>query len=205
MHTVAKLASRLNWRRLDHATIPQFYVLTDQDRFTDPLVDILGLLHRLPRGAGVVVRHRDKHSLEALAKAIVPPAHRLGMKVLLAGDIRLALKCRCDGVHVSQTKARLGPLRIVNLPPGFIITAAAHDGPNLRRAERMGAHTVMVSPVFSTLSHPQTKPLGLTRFYSITACADQPIIALGGISARTIKRLRLGAAYGIAAIGAWRD
>lgn len=205
MRTVAKLASRLNWRRLDQSTIPQFYVLTDQDRFANPLVELFDTLHHLPRGAAVVVRHRDAKQCQALAKAIVPPAHRLGLKVLLAGDVRAALKHHCDGVHLSQARARLGPLRISSLPPGFIISAAAHDGLSLRRAAWAGAQVVMLSPVFATQSHPHSKPLGLHRFTIIAASGNRRIVALGGVSKQNVKRLNLGAAYGIGAIGAWRD
>ena len=205
MRTVAKLASRLNWRRLDQPSVPQFYVLTDQDRFDNPLVDTLEIFQRLPRGAGVIVRHRDSMQLEALTRAIVPHAHRLGLKVLLAGDVRLALKHHCDGVHLSQARARRGPLRISSLPPEFIISAAAHDGLSLRRAVGARAQVVMLSPVFATLSHPGANTLGLHRFNNMVAGQNQRIIALGGITTQNVKRLNLGAAYGIGAIGAWRD
>lgn len=200
MDNVAKLASRLNWRRPDHAHLPRFFLFTDQVRLPDPTP----LLHRLPKGAAIVLRHKDAGKLEALARRIVPLAHQLGLKVLIAGDVRIALRLRCDGVHLSQRQARRGPLRIQYFKPGFLVTAAAHDGMSLRGAAKAGAQAVMLSPAFATDSHPSTKPLGLLRFSRLTSLGDCAVIALGGVTPPSAKRLSLSPAFGIAAIGAWR-
>ena len=48
----------------------------------------------------------------------------------------------------------------------------------------------MLSPVFATRSHPGTAGLGPTRFRLMAAQACLPVIALGGLNARTAKRLR---------------
>ena len=209
MAKIAKLASRLNWRHqptpVDVRTHPGalacFYLFTDQDRLADPSE----LLHRLPAGAAVVLRHRDPQQLETLARRVVPCAHALGLKVLLAGDVRSALRLGCDGVHLSQRAARVGPARGRRLKPGFMVSAAAHDAFSLRRAALAGADVVVLSPVFVTLSHADAKPLGVVRFARLCAVSRVPVVALGGITPSGAKRLSLGPAHGIAAIGAWRD
>lgn len=94
MVNVAKLASRLNWRRAPHAHLPRFFLFSDEIRLADPME----LLSRLPRGAAVVLRHTDAGQLRALATRIVAPAHALGLKVLISGDVRLALKLKCDEI-----------------------------------------------------------------------------------------------------------
>ena len=204
MVTVAKLASRLNWHRNPHplhaGKWPCFFLFTDQHRLPDPM----DVLQRLPRGAAVVLRHPDQNQLRDLARRIVPAAHRLGLLVLLAGDVRLALQYGCDGVHLSQHRARRGPQRILFPGPDFLITAAAHDAMSLRRAARAGAHVVMLSPVFATQSHVGAKPMGALRFARLAARSVRPVIALGGVTPRGAKRLSLGPACGIGAIGAWR-
>lgn len=200
MVNVAKLASRLNWRRAPHAHLPRFFLFSDEVRLADPLK----LLSRLPRGAALVLRHTDPAQLEALATRIKAPAHALGLKVLISGDVRLAIKLKCDGVHLSQRTAKRGPLRIQGFRPDFLISAAAHDGLSLRRATRAGCALVMLSPVFATDSHPKAKPLGLLRFSRMAGNSDGNVIGLGGITPAYAKRLSLSPAFGIAAIGAWR-
>lgn len=202
---VAKLASRLNWRRPQNAPWPRFFLFTDQHRLADPAA----LLDRLPRGAAIVLRHTDPVQLAALARRTVGPAHARGLKVLLAGDIRMAIQCGCDGVHFSQRLARRGPPRVTGVRPEFLITVAAHDAASLRRATRAGmrgdgADLVMLSPVFATQSHAQVKGMGVLRFARIAVISARPVVALGGVTAAGAKRLSLGPAYGIAAIGAWR-
>lgn len=204
MATVAKLASRLNWHRRPQAhqadKWPLFFLFTDQFRLADPSP----LLDRLPKGAAIVLRHSDQTKLIALAHQIVPAAHRLRLKVLLAGDVRLALRLGCDGVHLSQARARRGPPHPAVTKPGFIITAAAHDAMSVQRAAQAGACVVMLSPVFATESHRGGKSLGAVRFARLAAISPRPVIALGGVTAQGAKRLNLGPAYGVAAIGAWR-
>jgi thiamine-phosphate pyrophosphorylase len=213
MVKVAKLASRLNCPRRQNASgapasgtepLPVYFLLTDHVRLPDPTP----LLERLPLGAVIVMRHTDPDRLRPLARALIPRAHALGLKVLLAGDVRTALKLKCDGVHLSQDRARRGHLRI-QVPPKFLITAAAHNAFALRRAALAGAHMVLLSPVFVTESHPQTKPLGVLRFSRLSALSPLAVAALGGITPTTVKRLRHALAFGpvnaIAAIGGWRD
>lgn len=208
MRTIAKLAGPLNWPcdvprrpRGGDPTLPRFFLFTDQHRLADPTP----LLPRLPRGAVVVLRHGDAAELARLARRIVPRAHGLGLKVLLAGEVREALKLKCDGVHLSEARARRAPPHPVAVPPGFLITAAAHGPRGLWRAARAGADLVFLSPVFATPSHPQARALGLLRFARMACQSPVPVAALGGVTEAGARRLRLGPAFGLAAIGAWRD
>jgi len=182
--------------------LPRFFLFSDDQRLPDPGP----LLPHLPKKAAVVLRHRDAAQLEALVKHITPLAHRLNLKVLVANDVRLALRYRCDGVHLSQAQARRGPLRLNPkvLPPGFMITAAAHDAMSLKRASRAGAHRVMLSPVFATASHPGAKSLGIRRFAALARLSDVPVVALGGMTPINTKRLSGTPAWGFAAIDGWR-
>jgi len=199
MRTLANLASGLNWHHAKTSAAPRFYLLSDPARLADPEP----VLRSLPRGGVIILRHADSKILSALARRIVPPAHRLGLKVLLRNDVRLALCTGCDGVHLSQDVARRGPLRVAGLPPGFLITAAAHATLSLRRAAAAGPHAILLSPVFATASHPKAEGLGVLRFARLARRSERPVIALGGVVVGSLRQLNLGPAAGIAAIGGW--
>lgn len=208
MAKLAKLGARHNCARFGtiRNTLPQCYVLSDCVRLPDPSV----VLSRLPRGSCIVVRHIDPQRRAQLARRIIPPAHKLGLKVIIANDPRLAVRTGADGIHLSEHTARLGRPRGHFHKPGFICTAAAHDRLALWRAQRAGAHAVLLSPVFATASHPHAPTLGLLRFAALARLSPLPVIALGGISHRNAMRLQVmsktrGRAIGLAAIGAWRD
>jgi thiamine-phosphate pyrophosphorylase len=201
MRTIAKLASPLTWRQGKDRSVPVFYLLTDVNRLADPQA----VMERLPRGACILLRHTDNVELKSLARRVIPRAHRLGLKVLLAGDVRLALRLNADGVHLSQHQARLGPLRIQLKKPGFLLTVSAHSHLALWRASKLPAQAIFISPVFATNSHPTAKPLGHFRAISLTNPSLIATIALGGITIKTAKRLTLSKLSGLAAIDGWQQ
>ncbi|MFC1674013.1 thiamine phosphate synthase [Pseudomonadota bacterium] len=202
MAKLAKLASGLNCRdaRNQKSFVPRYFVMSDPVRLPDPL----SVLGRVPRGAALVLRHNDRDALSALTKRVLPVAKARGIKVLVSGDMRLALSLGADGLHLSERQARRGPPRTMPIKPGFLITAAAHSRPALWRAAQAGAHAVFLSPVFSTKSHPDAQPLGVLRFSRMARTSPLAVIALGGIEDKSAKRLKLGPASAIAAIEAWQ-
>lgn len=59
----------------------------------------------LPRGAAVIVRHREPHAREALARRLRAIARAQGVKLLVADDPALAVRVGADGVHVPELAA----------------------------------------------------------------------------------------------------
>lgn len=166
--------------------------MTDAARLPDPLPAIA----RLPRGAGVIFRHYGAEGREALGAAVARACRAKGLILLVAEDAGLAHRLRADGVHLPERA--LGRLRHLKRQ-GWIVTAAAHGGASLRRAR--GADAVLVSPVFPTPSHPGARVLGQLRFARLVSQARPPVLALGGVNEKTLRRLRGSRAFGVAGIG----
>jgi hypothetical protein len=97
----------------------------------------------------------------------------------------------------AQARVTPGPPRRGQL----LLAVAAHSGPALARAARLGADAALLSPVFATASHLGAKPLGAVRFRALVRGSRVPVVALGGISADNVARLGRQIA-GVAAIGA---
>ena len=167
-------------------TLPRLWLITDE-RLGDALMPALA---RLPRGAGIVFRHYSlaEHDRRALFDDVKSQARRRGLTLLLAGPAELAEAWDADGHHGRGAGTGLH-------------SAPAHDLAEIRAAERDGADLVFVSPVFATRSHPERRPLGRARFNFLARRTDLPVIALGGMNAVRVRRLR--EAYGWAGIGAW--
>ena len=158
---------------------------------------------RLPKGAAVLLRDYDHPERTNLAYCLARICRRRGLRLLVAGDVRLARRLRADGVHYSEAAMRRGP-RFANLRPK-IVTTACHDRISLYRAAALGADACLLSPVFPTDSHPGATALGVRRFALLARGLRLPVYALGGINARTVRRLTGTGACGIAAIGAFRQ
>lgn len=180
---------------------PRLFLMTDDSRLADPRAAIA----RLPAGAGVVLRHYGAADRKALAQAIARLCRCRRLVLLVAGtDWRLAAAIGATGLHWPEGIARAG-LGAAAL--GWRrrrrrwLTCAAHSRAALARARALGADAAMVSPVFPTASHPGAPGIGPLRLRLWAGQAGLPVVALGGITASSWKRLGHRAAWGAAAIG----
>jgi len=121
--------------------------------------------------------------------------------VLAGADPGLASRIGADGVHLPERGvAKAAALRRAR--PGWIVTCAAHSAPAIVRARRAGADAAVVSPVFASASPSAGEPLGTLRFAELVRRAGLPVYALGGVNARTARRLARSGAAGFAAVEA---
>lgn len=190
---LARIAARLNAR--GGRGLPPIVLLTDDAREADWAEAAAAL----PRGAAVIVRHREAAARERLARRLKDVCASRGVKFLVADDVGLAIRVRADGVHVPERQAaKLRGLRRAH--PLWLITASAHG----RRgtAVTRGADAVLISPVFATASHPERSALGVVRFVGLSRGAAAAY-ALGGIDAARVLRLGALRLAGIALIGGW--
>jgi len=176
--------------------------MTDETRLADPLP----AFRSLPAGSAVIVRHYGDPARADLAARLVKESRGRGLRVLIAGDARLALKIGAHGLHLPEDMVRHGDGAWRNWRrPNWLVTAAAHSPQALFRAWRAGADAALLSPVFSTASHPGTVPLGPVRFSRWCRMSPLPVYALGGVTPETVQRLKHSGAAGIAGIGGFVD
>ena len=133
-----------------------------------------------------------------LARSLKRLCQRRGLRLLVAGDPRLATKVGADGIHFSEAAAQRRLARLPHRPR--LLTVSCHDAAAVHRAEYLGADACLLSPVFLTESHPGARPLGPWRFARLAHTAKLPVYALGGVNQRTIRRLSGSSVCGIAAI-----
>jgi thiamine-phosphate pyrophosphorylase len=195
--SLAELARRL--KRTEAARrLPPLILMTDAVRLPDPEAAIA----RLPRGAAVILRHRDAAERGRLARRLAAPCRRRGLTLIIAADARLADAVRAGGLHLSEAMLRHGGRgwRLWRRP-GWLVTAAAHSPAAIRAAAGAGVDAVLLSPVFPTASHPAAAALGPLRFAALVRQSPIPVYALGGVTAATAPRLAGSGAAGFAAIG----
>ncbi|MFB0612161.1 thiamine phosphate synthase [Aurantiacibacter poecillastricola] len=133
---------------------------------------------------GFVYRHYHLPPAERLARfdTLAAIARREGHVVILSDSTLTAREWGADGVYGA-------PLSLYPTRGDMLTIAAVHDMPEMAQANRAGADAAMLSPVFQTRSHPGAPVLGPTRFRTLARHAQMPVIALGGMNARTARRL----------------
>jgi thiamine-phosphate pyrophosphorylase len=169
-----------------HLALPRVWMLTDE-RQGEAMWDAID---RLPKGAGVIVRHYSLPLRERLT--MVRRIHADGRFVAFAGSEYNARQAGAQAVYgASRNRSALPRLYPV------------HNRAEIRAAERAGAALLLLSPVFPTRSHPGARTLGPHRFAHLAASARTPVIALGGMTSSRFRRLQKLGAQGWAAINAW--
>ncbi len=177
--------------------------MTDPGRRADPLAVVAAL----PPGAAVILRHYQDPDRRNLAHDMAAICRRTGVVLIVAGDARLAREVGAGGLHLPEWQARRGPRHWrAWRRPGWLVTAAAHSPAALMNAREAGAAAALLSPVFSSLSHPakENRPLGPLRFTRLAHESPLPVYALGGmdgIRGLRSRRLKHSGAAGIAGIG----
>ncbi|NVJ91327.1 MAG: thiamine phosphate synthase [Methylocystaceae bacterium] len=195
--TVAEVARRLNRRNGQRDNFPALLLMTDTKRLPDPR----HYIPLLPTGSALVVRHTNTTEKEKLALKIKPLCRKHKVKLLLSNDVKAAIKLGLDGVHFSEKEARRqGKKSKTAAQKNFIFTSACHSLWALKKAERANMDAVLISPIFATRSHPDSKGLGVLRFQCWTTQTHLKCYALGGITPKTAQRLSNSKACGFAGI-----
>jgi thiamine-phosphate pyrophosphorylase len=191
-------AARLPATRLPAVRLPALILMTDAVRLPDPMA----ALARLPRHSAVILRQPDDRERQRLARRLAEPCRRLGLRLIIAADAKLAVNVGAGGLHLPESMLRHGGRgwRLLRRP-GWLITAAAHSPAALQAAVHAGVDAVLLSPVFPTASHPGATALGPLKFAALVRQSAIPIYALGGVTAATAPRLAGSGAAGFAAIG----
>jgi len=173
--------------------LPPLWLFTDARRLADPLAAVA----RLPRGlGGVVLRHDNEPGRAALGRAVARICRARRLVLVVAGDVRLAAALGA-GVHL-----RGGRWPGVVRPRRGPVTSSAHSLGELRRAARAGAGLAFLGPVFATASHPGVVVMGPVRWAALARRARLPVLALGGVTGDSARRLPTHLCGGAGAIGA---
>ncbi len=199
LETARRLRARSKGGRTGGAgLVPALIFVTDPARTPD----LDAILERLPRGAGVIYRAFGAPDAVETGLRLRRIAARRGLVLLVGADPALARAVRADGVHLPQRLAGQAG-RLARSRPGWIVTAAAHSRSAAIAAERGGAQAILLSSVFDSASPSAGSALGVVRFAAMTRGLKAPVIALGGVTAFTARRLLGTRASGLAAVGAF--
>lgn len=163
---------------------------------TDPRVDdgLFEAIRRLPKGAGVVLRHDHlpRQQRERLARVLKRMCQRHRLVFAVARDAMLARRVGADLVHQPSSSPGIMPF-----------SKSVHNLRDASIASRQGADVVFVSPLFATRSHPGQPPLSLEEADALARKSGATAIALGGMTESRFQGLRTNAFHGYAGIDCW--
>ena len=118
-----------------------------------------------------------------------------GNKFLLANDFKLALKLRLDGVYLPSFNNTFNHLSYTKMK-NFEIIVSAHNLKEIRIKELQKVKIIFISSLFKK----NKNYLGLNKFKILKNHTKNEVVALGGISKKNIKKIKLLKISGIAGI-----
>ena len=114
---------------------------------------------------------------------------------LLSNDIRMALNLNLDGAYLpsfNNSKKHLS----YNLKKKFFIVGSAHNIREIRTKEKQKVNAIFLSSLFKR----NKNFLNLYKFILLSKITEKKVIALGGISKKNIRKLKLINVFGFAGI-----
>ena len=109
-----------------------------------------------------------------------------GNKFLLANNFKLALKLRLDGVYLPSFNKRFDHLAYSTFT-NFIVLGSAHTIKEIRIKELQKVQEIFLSSLFKK----NDNYLGLFKFKILKSYTKKKIIALGGISKKNVRKIKL--------------
>lgn len=143
------------------------------------------------RGDGLIFRHYEltPEERERLGTKLALICRQKGALFFVAGDRKLALRLRADGLHLPHwyvpkfSNGRSLALR------NLMLSASVHNVRELIAAMRAQVDICLLSPILPTASHAGAQHLGTVNAAKLVQIANMAIYGLGGINQKTKKRV----------------
>jgi len=122
------------------------------------------------------------------------------LKFLISNNIKLAIKLNLDGAYLPSFNNSFFHLSY-KLKKSFILIGSAHNLKEIRVKEKQRVSEIFISSIFKK----NYNFLGINRFRIISSFSKHKIIALGGITKKNLKLIKLTGAVGFAGISYFRN
>jgi thiamine-phosphate pyrophosphorylase len=152
-------------------------------------------IDKLDKNTGVIFRN---YNSETNLKSIIGLKNfckENGYNFFLANNIKLALKLKLDGAYIPSFNKDTRHLSF-SFAKNFIIIGSAHNNKEIKIKEKQLVKILFLSSLFKK----NKNYLGVNKFKLLTKLTKTKIIALGGISAKNLKKLKLINCFGFAGI-----
>lgn len=167
--------------------------------FIDKL--IIEDVKKLNRKIGLIYRNyevKPKNSEIIQFKKYCKSTNR---KFFISNYLDLAIKYRLSGFYIPSFNKKKITKNLKNIP-NFEIIGSAHNFKEVKIKENQNVDQIFLSPIFKVKK--KNNFLDICKFNNISKLVKKPIIALGGINNKNIKKLQMTNSVGFAGISYFR-
>ena len=144
-------------------------------------------IDKLSKQTGVIYRNYSlNNSNEDLILKISKYCKKKGIKIYLSNNIKLALKLNLDGAYIPSFNRNFKHLSY-SFKKKFKIIGSAHNIKEIKIKELQKVEKVFLSSLFKKNGNF----LGINKFKLLSNQTKKKVVALGGISKKNIKKLKI--------------
>ena len=121
------------------------------------------------------------------------------IKFYLSNNVKLAIKLDLDGVYLPSFNSNFNHLSF-SLKKNFVILGSAHTPKEIKIKQRQKVEKIFISSLFKR----NKNYLGINKFKVISKYSIHKVVALGGISKKNVKKLKLLSSQEFAGISYFR-
>ena len=144
-------------------------------------------IDKLNKQTAVIYRN---YNLETLNKEFILKlkkyCQKKGIKFYLSNNIKLAMKLDLDGAYLPSFNKSTKHLSF-SFKKKFNVIGSAHNIKEIKIKEKQRVSKIFISSVFKK----NKNYLGINKFKLISNLTKKKVVALGGISKKNIKKLKL--------------
>jgi len=150
---------------------------------------------KLDKNTGIILRnYSSENNLDTILN-LKKFCKKKGYKFFLSNNIKLALNLNLDGAYIPSFNKDTKHLSFT-FKKNFLILGSAHNKKELILKEKQSVKILFLSSIFKR----NKNYLGLNKFKLLAKLTNIKVIALGGISSKNIKKLKLLDYFGFAGI-----
>ena len=170
-----------------HVNLPRKYYFIN--KFDTNNID------KLDKNTGIILRnYTAKINLNSII-SLKKFCKKKGYKFFLSNNVQLALNLKLDGAYIPSFNKDTKHLAF-SIKKKFLMLGSAHNNKQIKLKERQLVKIIFVSSIFKK----NKNYLGVNKFKLLSRLTNNKIIALGGVSNKNLKKLKLLNCFGFAGI-----
>ena len=152
-------------------------------------------LDKQKKGVGIIFRNYNSNNHLNTILKLKKYCKNKGYKFYLSNNIKLAIKLGLDGAYIPSFNTNRKHLSF-SFKKNFLIIGSAHNNKEIKIKELQEVKIIFISSLFKL----NNNYLGINRFRLLSSLSNKKIVALGGISNKNKKQLKLLNCFGFAGI-----
>jgi thiamine-phosphate pyrophosphorylase len=170
-----------------HVNLPRKYYFIN--KFDTNNID------KLDKNTGIILRnYTTKINLKSII-GLKKFCKKKGYKFYISNNVKLALNLNLDGAYIPSFNRNTNHLSFA-FTKKFLILGSAHNNKEIKIKEKQLVKIIFLSSIYKK----NKNYLGINKFKLLAKLTNIKVVALGGISHKNIKKIKLLNCFGFAGI-----